>query len=67
MLAATSAGQAHTTHRGPVCGMMVTTASAGARAEHQRRTFYVCSAACRDKFVADPALYITQQQAGLTG
>jgi xanthine dehydrogenase accessory factor len=43
----------------PVCGMTVAVASARHRAEHAGRDFYFCNARCRDKFLADPARWLT--------
>jgi xanthine dehydrogenase accessory factor len=43
----------------PVCGMTVAVASARHRAEHAGRDFYFCNARCRDKFLADPAHWLT--------
>jgi Cu+-exporting ATPase len=44
--------------RDPVCGMTVDPHTAKHRHEHQRRTYYFCSAGCRTKFIADPAKYL---------
>ncbi|MBI4932922.1 MAG: heavy metal translocating P-type ATPase [Actinobacteria bacterium] len=41
----------------PVCGMTVEPASAGAHAEHRGITYYFCSTACHDTFVANPDQY----------
>lgn len=41
----------------PVCGMRIDDAEAAATAEYEGRTFYFCSEACRDAFVADPNAY----------
>ncbi|HEX6132197.1 MAG TPA: YHS domain-containing protein [Actinomycetota bacterium] len=43
----------------PVCGMRVDTDEAAATAEHDGTTYYFCSQACRDTFVADPTLFVT--------
>ena len=42
----------------PVCGMSVDPATAKHRAEHDGQEFFFCSAACRAKFLADPARYL---------
>ena len=42
----------------PVCGMTVDPATAKHQAEHGGKTYYFCSAGCRDKFAADPARYL---------
>jgi Cu+-exporting ATPase len=41
----------------PVCGMKIDTDDAAATAEYEGKTYYFCSEACRDAFVADPAAY----------
>jgi YHS domain-containing protein len=41
----------------PVCGMRIDTDDAVASAEHGGQTYYFCSQACHDAFVADPASY----------
>ncbi|MEX0761550.1 MAG: YHS domain-containing protein [Dehalococcoidia bacterium] len=43
----------------PVCGMEVETRHPpGGTAEHQGKTYYFCSASCREKFEADPSAYV---------
>ena len=43
----------------PVCGMNVTPGEAGGgHAEHAGRTYWFCSASCRQKFTADPGRYM---------
>jgi adenylate cyclase len=39
----------------PVCGMRIDTEDAAATAEYQGKTYYFCSVACHDAFVADPS------------
>jgi Cu+-exporting ATPase len=41
----------------PVCGMRIDTDDAVASAEQDGQTYYFCSQACHDAFVADPASY----------
>jgi Cu+-exporting ATPase len=41
----------------PVCGMRIDTDDAAATAEYDGKTFYFCSGACHDAFVASPASY----------
>jgi YHS domain-containing protein len=41
----------------PVCGMRIDTDDAVATAEYEGRTYYFCSEACYEAFVADPAPY----------
>ncbi|HEY0194087.1 MAG TPA: heavy metal translocating P-type ATPase, partial [Kofleriaceae bacterium] len=43
----------------PVCGMMVTPGQArGGTASHAGHAYWFCNPKCRDKFVADPAMYL---------
>jgi Cu+-exporting ATPase len=41
----------------PVCGMRIDPDDAAASAQYEDKTYYFCSQACRDAFVADPASY----------
>lgn len=41
----------------PVCGMTVDPKSAAGSTEHAGKTYYFCSAGCRQKFLAKPAQY----------
>jgi Cu+-exporting ATPase len=43
----------------PVCGMKVNPHTAKHRAEHVGRTYYFCSAKCREKFIDNPVQYVT--------
>ena len=43
----------------PVCGMRIDPDDAVATVEFDGETYYFCSEACRDAFVADPAAYIS--------
>jgi Cu+-exporting ATPase len=44
----------------PVCGMdVVPGQAAGGQAEHGGTTYWFCNPGCREKFVADPARYLT--------
>ena len=43
----------------PVCGMSVDPALAAHRAEHDGRSYFFCSARCREQFTAEPARYLT--------
>ncbi|MGE5946193.1 MAG: YHS domain-containing protein, partial [Betaproteobacteria bacterium] len=47
--------------RDPVCGMMVDPATSKHRANYAVKTFYFCSAKCKDRFAADPRRYATPQ------
>ena len=46
------------TARDPVCGMNVNPERAAASHEHEGQTYYFCSQACHDSFVADPGKYL---------
>jgi P-type Cu+ transporter len=52
------AAQAATKVKDPVCGMMVDPHTAKHRHTHQGRTYYFCSAGCREKFAAGPERYL---------
>jgi len=41
----------------PICGMMVDEKKANYKSEHEGKTFYFCSAACKTKFDSDPHKY----------
>ena len=49
--------------RDPVCGMTVDPHKTPHRQEHSGRTYYFCSARCRDKFSTEPAKYLGQSPA----
>ena len=42
----------------PVCGMRVDPDTTAHRQSYQDRTYYFCSARCREKFAADPVTYL---------
>lgn len=46
-----------TTVKDPVCGMDVTPSTAAGQSEHEGKTYYFCSSACKEKFDADPARF----------
>jgi P-type Cu+ transporter len=50
----------HATHRDPVCGMEVTPETAEATSEYQGRTYYFCSAGCKESFDKKPEKYVIQ-------
>jgi len=50
-------------HHDLVCGMRVTAQTAGASCEHEQTTFYFCASGCRQKFEADPQLYLKKTHA----
>jgi Cu+-exporting ATPase len=45
------------TQRDLVCGMQVEEESAAGRSEHEGRTYYFCSAGCKEKFDEGPQRY----------
>jgi Cu+-exporting ATPase len=51
----------------PVCGMTVDPPHAAATATHDGHTYYFCSTACRDQFVADPQRVLTHAGHGSGG
>ncbi len=44
----------------PVCGMKIDEAKAAAKAKHQGKTYYFCSAGCHKAFTAEPEKYVQQ-------
>jgi cation transport ATPase/YHS domain-containing protein len=50
----------------PVCGMKVTPGPDQPQAKHDGETYYFCSSHCHDKFVADPAQYLSPDRATAT-
>jgi P-type Cu+ transporter len=48
----------------PVCGMKVDPAKTPHRHTHDGRSYFFCSAGCRDKFVADPGKYLRKDAGG---
>jgi len=50
----------------PVCGMSVNPGTARHRTEYEGRTYFFCSAGCREKFVADPEGYLHPEDEGRT-
>lgn len=55
---------AHTTDTviDPVCGMRVDPATTAYHAEHAGHAYHFCSAACRNKFVADPPRWLAPKR-----
>jgi Cu+-exporting ATPase len=47
----------------PVCGMNVDPATAKHKSDQAGRTYYFCSAGCREKFAADPRRYVGETPA----
>lgn len=45
----------------PVCGMTVTAGPDGQSLDHEGRTYYFCSAGCRQAFAKDPATYLKRE------
>ena len=51
--------QPHSTTVDPVCGMTVDPATASHHARHDGGEYFFCSARCREKFIADPAKFLS--------
>ena len=51
----------------PVCGMRIDPDDAVATAERDGTTYYFCSEACRDRFLADPAAHGVDAATGIDG
>jgi YHS domain-containing protein len=51
-----------TVARDPVCGLSVEQARTRQRAAHAGHSYYSCGARCRDRFIAEPARYISPDQ-----
>ena len=49
--------------RDPVCGMTVDPQTAKFRAEEAGKTYFFCSAKCREKFVAEPTRFLLKGEA----
>jgi YHS domain-containing protein len=45
----------------PVCGMTVDRQTSTAASTYRGKTYYFCSASCRDKFEASPEKYVSAQ------
>jgi len=64
VLARAAEREAAPTTKDPVCGMTVKVGFAkGGSAEHDGHTYWFCNAGCRDKFIADPAMYLARTAA----
>ena len=50
-----------TTVKDPVCGMEIDPNNAVAAEEYRDKTYYFCSAACHDKFQAEPEEYVKKE------
>ncbi|HEY4597471.1 MAG TPA: XdhC family protein, partial [Thermoanaerobaculia bacterium] len=55
--------EAEATAIDPICGMTVVIAGARHVAEHAGRSWYFCCGGCRERFLADPERYISQEGA----
>src|SRR5438874_11869936 len=51
------------TVRDPVCGKSVDPTTTPHRAEHAGQQYFFCGARCRERFVAEPARYLSDDQA----
>lgn len=43
----------------PVCGMTIEEADAEATADYEAKTYYFCSAECKEEFEANPEDYVS--------
>jgi YHS domain-containing protein len=50
-------GEVMATVKDPVCGMEIDSAAAAASEEYEGKTYYFCSEACHQRFVAAPEQY----------
>ena len=57
--ARTPAADTEPTAIDPICGMTVEIATARHQADHAGRTFYFCNLRCREKFLSDPARWLS--------
>ena len=48
--------------RDPVCGMDINPGAAPAQSNYRGRTYYFCSDDCKQKFEAEPQVYVAQEQ-----
>jgi Cu+-exporting ATPase len=48
----------------PVCGMTVDPDSAANSARYEGETYYFCNPRCQEKFEADPASYLAEEDEG---
>jgi Cu+-exporting ATPase len=51
------------TAKDPVCGMEVDPERAAATSDYQGKTYYFCSAGCKQAFDQDPQRYVGQRPA----
>src|SRR5436190_4108611 len=54
-------GGAAESARDPVCGMSVDPARTPHRAEHDGQSYFFCGARCRERFIAEPARYVSEK------
>jgi Cu+-exporting ATPase len=47
------------TVKDPVCGMEIDPGTAAASEEHEGTTYYFCSEACHQKFIATPEQFVS--------
>ena len=48
----------------PVCGMTIDSATAAGKSTHQGTTYFFCSAACKQRFDAEPSKFLGGPKAG---
>ena len=54
-------GGAAESARDPVCGMSVDPARTPHRAEHDGQSYFFCGTRCRERFIAEPARYVSEK------
>ena len=47
--------------RDPVCGMSIDPARTPHRTEHEGQSYFFCGARCRERFMAEPARYVSEK------
>ena len=52
------------TERDPVCGMQVDPAKAAAKSTYEGKTYYFCSAGCKNAFDANPRGFVKEGDKG---
>jgi Cu+-exporting ATPase len=56
-----ASGHAGATVTDPVCGMQVDQATSLLTADHDGTTYHFCSARCQERFIAEPARYLSSE------
>ena len=58
MMKGTTRGGAMALVVDPVCGMNIDSVDAAGTVDHEGKTYFFCSEACREAFQADPGPYL---------